>query len=203
MPEIIPNFHPIFVHFTVALVSVSTGLFVVLLTVKHVFSERLQHQFGIVARWNLWFGAAITLVTVAAGFYAYSTVAHDGPSHAAMTEHRNWALAAAALIVVAAIWSMVGARTAKKTGGMFVALLLTAQLVLLSAAWHGGELVYRYGLGVMSLPQSGGEGHDHPHGPGEEHGDGHGADKAAGHDEPMDFSGMDDGMGGDGDDHDH
>jgi hypothetical protein len=28
---------------------------------------------------------------------------------------------------------------------------------------RGGELVYRYGLGVMPLPQSEGEDHDHEH----------------------------------------
>ncbi len=203
MPEIIPNFHPIFVHFTVALVSVSTGLFVVLLLFKGVLPENLQRQLGIVARWNLWIGAAITLVTVAAGFEAYNTVAHDGPSHAAMTEHRNWALAAASLILIAAIWSIVRARAGKKAGGMFITLVLITQLLLLTTAWHGGELVYRYGLGVMSLPQSGGEGHDHSHGAGGGHGDEHGGDRALGHDEPMDFSGMDEGVGGDGHDHDH
>ncbi len=192
MPEIIPNFHPVFVHFTVALVSVSTGLFIVLLLFKSVLPERLRQQFGIVARWNLWFGAAITLVTVAAGFYAYNTVVHDGPSHAAMTEHRNWALAAAALIVAAAVWSMVRVRAGKKAGGTFVTLLLAAQLVLFAAAWHGGELVYRHGLGVISLPQSGGGGHDHPHSDGE-----------AGHEGSMDNNGMENGVKGDGHDHDH
>ncbi len=199
MPEIIPNYHPIFVHFTVALLSVSTALFVILLLFRRVLPENLRIQFGVVARWNLWFGAAVTLVTVAAGFHAYNTVAHDGPSHAAMTVHRNWALATAALIMVSAVWSIVRTRAGKKAGGLFITLLLIAQMVLLTAAWHGGEIVYRYGLGVMSLPQSSGEGHDHDHGAG----GGHGADETTGHDEPMDFSGMDEAMEGDGHDHDH
>lgn len=43
--------------------------------------------------------------------------------------------------------------------------------LLLSTAWHGGELVYRYGLGVMSMPKSHGEGHAHEHGPGMGHTD--------------------------------
>ncbi len=201
MPEIIPNLHPVFVHFTVALVSVSVGLFIALLLFGRVFPEGLQRQLGIVARWNLWLGAAITLVTVAAGFYAYNTVAHDGPSHAAMTEHRNWAIAAGVLIIGAAVWSVVTVRTGGKGGGLFVTLLLATQLILLSAAWHGGELVYRYGLGVMSLPQPLGDGHDHSHGAGEGHE--HGEDGAGGHEGPMDFSGMEGEMDGDGHDHDH
>jgi len=203
MPEIIPNLHPVFVHFTVALVSVSTGLFIALLLFGRIVPERLRQQLEVVARWNLWLGAAITLVTVAAGFQAYNTVAHDGPSHAAMTEHRNWALAAATLIIGAAIWSVVRTRAGKGAGGGFIALLLITQLLLSTAAWHGGEIVYRYGLGVMSLPQSSGEGHDHSHGAGDGHGEGHGAEETAGHEAPMDFSGMDEEMESDGHDHDH
>ncbi|HHS83821.1 MAG TPA: DUF2231 domain-containing protein [Gammaproteobacteria bacterium] len=203
MPEIIPNLHPVFVHFTVALVSVSIGLFVALLLFGPVLPESLRRQLGVVARWNLWFGAAITLVTVAAGFYAYNTVAHDGPSHAAMTEHRNWALAAATLIIGAAIWSIVRTRAGKSAGGWFIALLLITQLLLSTAAWHGGEIVYRYGLGVMSLPQSGGEGHDHSHGAGDGHGGEHGADETARHNEPMDFSGLEEEMESDGHNHEH
>ncbi len=203
MPEIIPNLHPVFVHFTVALISVSAGLFVALALFGRALPEGLRLQLGIVARWNLWIGAVITLVTVAAGFYAYNTVAHDGPSHVAMTEHRNWALAAAILIAVAAAWSVAGDRAAAGPGRMFVVLLLVTQGVLLSAAWHGGELVYRYGLGVMSLPQSGGEGHHHSHdgNAGHRH-DGDG-EAAAGHGEPMDFSGMEEGITDDGHPHDH
>ncbi len=199
MPEIIPNYHPIFVHFTVALLSVSTVLFITALLLKQILPESLRNQLLIVARWNLWLGASITLVTVAAGFQAYNSVAHDGPSHAAMTDHRNWALATAGLFGVVAIWSVFRARSGSAPGRLFVVLLLAAQLVLLSTAWRGGELVYRYGLGVMSLPQSQGDGHDHSHGPGEGHGD-HGADSQ---EEPMNFDGLEESMQHDGHDHEH
>ncbi len=202
MPEIIPNLHPIFVHFTVALFSLSTGLFFLLFLFKRHLPNSLQQQLRTVAFWNLWFGAVITIMTVAAGFYAYNTVAHDGPSHAAMTEHRNWALAAATLFISIAIWSVFRVRAGKMLSGLFVTALLIAQLVLLSAAWHGGEVVYRYGLGVMSLPQSEGEGHAHSHGNGGGHG--HGGDQAANPDEMMDFGGMDEMMmEGESGGHDH
>ncbi|VAX10941.1 hypothetical protein MNBD_GAMMA26-1774 [hydrothermal vent metagenome] len=180
MPEIIPNLHPVFVHFTVALLSISTGLFVVLHLFGSHLPENLRLQLRTVARWNLWFGAGITVITVAAGFHAYNTVAHDAPSHAVMTDHRNWALATAPLFIGLALWSITRVWTGKALGGWFVIALLIAQLLLLSTAWRGGEVVYRYGLGVMSLPQSEGEGHAHSHG------EGHGAT-----DKPMDFSGMD------------
>ncbi len=185
MPEIIPNTHPIFVHFTVALLSVSTGLFLLLQLLGPYLPDKLRQQLKSVAQWNLWLGAAITVVTVAAGFYAYNTVAHDAPSHAAMTDHRNWALATAPLFIGIALWSIVCAWRDKAPGWRFIAVLLIAQLLLLTTAWKGGEVVYRYGLGVMSLPQSEEAGHTHTHGEGAGHADHQTAD------EPMDFSGMD------------
>ena len=90
MIEIIPNWHPVFVHFTVAMFSLST-LFYVL---SHITANsELQKQWLIVAKWNLWLGAVISIITVAAGWQAYNSVAHYTPSHLAMTDHRNWAMA--------------------------------------------------------------------------------------------------------------
>jgi len=37
---------------------------------------------------------------------------------------------------------------------MFVGALLLPVTLLVITAWHGGELVYRYGLGVQSLPKT-------------------------------------------------
>jgi uncharacterized membrane protein len=194
MPEIIPNLHPVFVHFTVALLSIATGLFIVLRLFGSHLPENLRQQLRTVARWNLWFGAGITLITVAAGFYAYNTVAHDAPSHAVMTDHRNWALATAPLFITIALWSMISVWRGKQLGSLFIVALLIAQVLLLSTAWRGGEAVYRYGLGVMSLPQSEGAGHAHAHGEGE--GEGHATTN-----KPMDFGGMDEMI--EGDDHEH
>ena len=85
MIEVIPNWHPIFVHFTIGLLLVSTLLYVVGFTLK---CENLL----IAARLNLWLGSLITIATVLAGLNAYNTVAHDSASHLAMTDHRNWAI---------------------------------------------------------------------------------------------------------------
>jgi uncharacterized membrane protein len=170
MIEIIPNWHPIFVHFTVALLSLAVVLFVVSLFVK----PPLQEHWRIVARWALWFGAGFAVATGLTGLYAYNTVAHDTPSHAAMTEHRNLAVVTIVLFVALAVWSFVRVRRNQALGIVFIAAIVIAGGVLASTAWHGGELVYRYGLGVMSLPKAEGEGHAHEHAGGEGHD--HGSD---------------------------
>lgn len=208
MFEIIPNWHPIFVHFTVALLSVSVGLFVV----TQFMSGALKEQWQIAARWCLWFGVALTVLTGATGLYAYNTVAHDAPSHLAMTEHRNWAVATIILFSVMAVWSAMWIRQEKPLNAAFAVAMVISGGVLASTAWHGGELVYRYGLGVMSLPEAGGDGHNHAHG--EDHGHGDHSEISAGHhddmsDMEMDYSGMDEMMDeeghghSDGHDHDH
>ena len=149
MPTIIPNWHPIFVHFTVALFSLAAGLFVISLFVK----SPLKEQWQLVARWNLWFGAGLTVITALTGLYAYNTVAHDTPSHAAMTEHRNWAIVTITLMLALAVWSIMRVRRAKSLGALFIGAMAVTGGVLASTAWHGGEVVYRYGLGVISLPK--------------------------------------------------
>ncbi len=166
MFEIIPNWHPIFVHFTVALFSISAGLF----TITSFIKSPLKEQWQTVARWNLWFGAGITIITGLAGLYAYNTVAHDTPSHAAMTEHRNWAIVAITLILGLAIWSIIRVHRNLALGTAFVVAMVITGGILAATAWRGGEVVYRYGLGVMSLPKVEGEGHAHEHADGTGHG---------------------------------
>ncbi|HEC19849.1 MAG TPA: DUF2231 domain-containing protein [Gammaproteobacteria bacterium] len=167
MIEIIPNFHPIFVHFTVALFSLSVGLFVVTLFMQ----GELKTQWLTVARWTLWFGAGFTVLTGLSGLDAYNTVAHDTPSHEAMTEHRNWAIATITLFLILTVWSIIRVRRKQVLGTGFVIVMVAAGGLLASTAWHGGEAVYRFGLGVMSLPKAEGEGHAHQHADGAGHGD--------------------------------
>lgn len=166
--EIIPNWHPIFVHFTVALLAVSVGLYV---ACQFMNDGDIKNQCHIVARWNLWLGSAFTVVTVLTGWYAYNTVAHDTPSHLAMTDHRNWALVTASVFIILTAWSIWQYRKNNTVNYALVISLVVASLLLGSTAWRGGELVYRYGLGVMSLPvikAAAEDGHDHEHNVSEE-----------------------------------
>lgn len=165
MIEIIPNWHPIFVHFSVALVTTAVAFYWLSFIAGHskIFPSAWAQQFENVGRWCLWISALITIGTLAAGLYAYYTVRHDELSHIAMTNHRNWALSTASLLFLNAAWSVVRYRQQKRITLFFLVALLLLEGLLLSTAWRGAELVYRYGLGVMSLPQDEGPGHQHHH----------------------------------------
>ena len=149
MIEIIPNWHPVFVHFPIAFATASVFFFVA----GKLFKEKkLAAQCLLVGRWMLWAAAILVCVAAVFGWLAYNSVEHDEAGHLAMTMHRNWALAAlGALVSLAALdaWSQ---RSIATPSYGFLLLLVVAWLLVVSAAWHGGEVVYRHGLGVMALP---------------------------------------------------
>lgn len=154
MIELIPNWHPLWVHFTVALLSLAVVLHgLTLLPLPSV----LRAEWKVVARWLLWLGALFAIATAISGWLAYNSVEHDDVSHAAMTEHRNWALITLGVFVLAALWS-IGRKLKPRPGeggaaSLIFSLALVAGAILLAGtAWRGGELVYRHGLGVMSMP---------------------------------------------------
>lgn len=60
MFEFIPNWHPVFVHFTVGLLLTSVLLFVLSHFVK---AARVKHHILIAGKWMLWAGALFTVVT--------------------------------------------------------------------------------------------------------------------------------------------
>ncbi|VVC75494.1 hypothetical protein AQUSIP_07840 [Aquicella siphonis] len=164
MIEMIPNWHPVFVHFTIALYTISVFFFVLAFVFNPDVLDKksISSEFETAARWCLWSAAFITVFTVLAGIYAFYTVRHDAVSHMAMVNHRNWALPTAAALLTTAVWSGWRYLNHKKIlAPLFLASLIIIEAMLLGTAWRGGELVYRYGIGVMSLPQHREESHQH------------------------------------------
>ncbi len=152
--EIIPNWHPLLVHFTIALLLTSAALFVG----GVAFARRpLGAAMTLAARWNLVLGVAATFATLATGWQAYNVVRHDEPSHANMVVHMRWAFGAAALFSAGAVVAWLDRRRPAGASVLLLAFLLTGSGALAVTGWLGGENVYRYGLGVLSLPKGEGE----------------------------------------------
>jgi len=161
--EIIPNYHPMLVHFSVALLTISAFFY----SASLLFGSGERSQtFLAAARWNLWVGVAISFVTVLTGWLAYNSVAHDALSHKAMTLHMKWALPTLGLWIIVAIWGFLSRKT--KPSLIFILFLWISTSSLLVTGYLGAENVYRHGIGVMRLPAPMGEGHGH-----EEGADGH------------------------------
>lgn len=75
MIEIIPNWHPLIVHFTIGLLVTGAALFAAGALLRRPAGRPLTAT----ARSNLWIGTAFAIATVAAGLQAYYSVAHDDP----------------------------------------------------------------------------------------------------------------------------
>ena len=149
MFEVIPNWHPLFVHFPIALLSVSTLCFIAL---TFMSENSKQEPLKVLAYWNLWLGTGFAVVAAIAGWFAYNSVAHDTSSHVAMTDHRNWALATLSVFIIVSFWSIKEYKNLKNASVTFTIIMILAASMLASTGWRGSESVYRYGLGVMSLP---------------------------------------------------
>lgn len=155
MPTILPNWHPITIHFAIGLLIASTALMLIASVGRRQAWGRAA---AVVAHWNLALGIVAASAALATGWYAYNTVTHDDPSHANMVVHLRWALAATAAYALVALLALLGRR--RPTGPSPVAAVasIAAAAVLVVTAFYGGENVYRYGLGVMALPDQ-----DHHH----------------------------------------
>lgn len=175
MPEIIPNLHPMFVHFPIALISVSAFFHVTALAVR---GKPCATHCAILAHTTLWLGALAVLPTVFFGWLAFNSVTHDDSGHVAMLTHRAWALTTLAVLLVLAGWDVWRNKADSSPSWWFVVAVIGAWVLVVTTAWHGSELVYRHGLGVMALPGVEGTGHAH----GNDHSAGHDIDDHAQHD---------------------
>ena len=126
-----PNIHPILVHFTYAL-----GVSAALAYIGTLFlpAGRMRDNLRPAADWMLTLASVAVIATIAAGFQAYYSVAHDGPSHEAMTTHRNWAVPSGLALLALAAWRWV--RRASAPGTLFTfAAVIVAGLLTVTAWW--------------------------------------------------------------------
>ena len=150
MIEIIPNLHPLAVHFPIALTAASLLFHLGALLFA---PRRWALQWAVAGHWTLWLAAVAALVTAALGWQAFNSVAHDEAGHVAMLAHRAWALPTVGALALLAAWDAWRHPAERVNPWWFVVLLAGLAAAVGVTAWHGGELVYRHGLGVISLPQ--------------------------------------------------
>jgi len=165
MFEIIPNWHPAFVHFPI--VFATAAVFFAALGVLYKTKPWAQ-QCLLFGHWMLWAAAIFACIAAVFGWFAYNSVEHDEAGHQAITLHAYWALSAVGALVLLAALDAHSRRFVGMPGYGFLVLLAVAWALVISTAWHGGEVVFRHGLGVMSLPKPENHGHDHAHGEGHE-----------------------------------
>jgi uncharacterized membrane protein len=146
--------HPVFVHFSVALLTMATVFYFLATLLPRA---RLRKQWITVAEWNLWIGFALAVPTLLFGWLAFNTVEHDDASHAAMQTHATLAFATGGGFALLVLWSVWHRQSKAYPSRLFTGLLVVCFGFLAATGWRGGELVYRYGLAVNALqkPEAG------------------------------------------------
>ncbi len=155
-----PNLHVALVHFPIALLIVGSAI-----ELFSFFWRR--HSFRTAGRWMILLGALLCVPTLFSGIFAYYDVATKTAtnqsswqaikSSSSLTENQwhflwdhTWQqIAATSLALLAALgWIAVSDRFRRKLQLVFLVILLAADFLMMAGAWHGGELVYRFGTAV-------------------------------------------------------
>lgn len=157
--EIIPNLHPAAVHFPIALT--------ILAFVFHLLAYiRKDHENSVMlaaaGHYTLWIAAISAVVTVLLGWQAFNSISnHDDAGHAAMLLHRTWAIPTAITLTLLAGWDAWKYKANEFIPVPMLILLFLLTQAIAVTAWLGGEVVYRHGVGVLSIPSPSQATHDH------------------------------------------
>ncbi len=157
---ILPNYHPAIVHFPIALTIIS---FLLSLGSYVKRDHPVSSQLAAAGHFTLWLAAISAGIAVLFGWLAYNSVNHDDAGHVAMLLHRSWAVPTAIGLMLLASWDAWKYRVNELMSVPMLLLLFLLSQSIAITGWLGGELIYRHGIGVLSLPASEGAGHSHHH----------------------------------------
>jgi uncharacterized membrane protein len=143
-----PNWHPLVVHFPIALVLAATAL---LLAARLLRNESLAATVATVGTWNLCLGAAAALFALATGLGAVLDLDVGTVARQAISSHLKWAMFTTLLLVMLAVWRGAGNASRSKPSWIFLILLVAASIALSFTAYRGGKNVYEYGVGVKKI----------------------------------------------------
>ena len=159
--QIIPNYHPIVVHFPIALTIIA---FLLNIAAYARRSHPVSTQLAAAGHFTLWLAALGAAAAVLFGWLAFNSVNHDDAGHAAMLLHRSWAIPTALGLILLASWDAWKYRVNELISVPMLFLLFLISQAIAVTGWLGGEVVYRHGIGVLSIPSSKGAGHGHHEG---------------------------------------
>lgn len=143
-----PNPHPLVVHFTIALFSIS----VLCDVLGWLLRKESLHTVG---GWNLIFGFFGAIVTVATGLFAERSVGHNNAAHAIMETHKTFGLIVLGLMAALFLWRIFRrGQIPQKLLPVYLLIAIAGVSAMTVGAYYGGELVYTHGVAVRAMPKT-------------------------------------------------
>ena len=157
---IAPNWHVVFIHFPL-------GVFLIGLAAEIISIFWKNAGFRTAGRWMMAIGGLLSIVTVVSGIYAFRDVVISGSvmpelKWADIAGQSKWsqpqweniedhilANSFATVIIVTVIFLMIAfSEKIRKLYWLFLLAIIFGAILIQIGAWHGGELVYTYAVGI-------------------------------------------------------
>lgn len=144
----VPGWHPVVVHFPLALILTATPL---LLAARLLCGDAPASTAAIVGTWNLCLGALAALFALATGLGAVLDLDVNAAARQAISLHMKWAMFSTLALVLLAVWRGAGAAPRSRPSWVFIIVLLAATAALAVTGYRGGQNVYEFGVGVKRI----------------------------------------------------
>jgi uncharacterized membrane protein len=144
----LPGWHPLIVHFPLALVVVAAALFI---AARLLRNESIAATAAIVGTWNLCLGAVAALFALATGLAAVLDLDVGAAARHAISIHLRWAVFTTLGLLLLAIWRGAGTAQGSRPSWLFVIVLVAASAALMVTGYRGGMNVYEFGIGVKRI----------------------------------------------------
>jgi uncharacterized membrane protein len=144
--NLFPGWHPMLVHFPLALVLTATPL---LLAARVLRSDTLASSTATVGTWNLCFGAVAALFALASGLAAAADLNVSEAARQAISLHMKWAIFTSLVLLLLAVWRGAGVAPSSRPSWLFLIVLCAVAAALVATGYRGSQNVYRFGVGVQ------------------------------------------------------
>ena len=139
------HLHPAAVHFPIALLSLGAAA-----AGRRLFRRAPEWLGGAESR-LLWLGTASAWIALGLGLLAERTAPHVPPAWEVLAEHESLAWWTCSSFAALSSLRLYAIRTGRDAGAFRSAQILMWLIglgLLFATATHGGELVFRFGMGV-------------------------------------------------------
>lgn len=138
-----PNLHPMFVHLPIALLTANWVFDLLSIVTK-------KQEFERTGWWTLLAGMIGLAGTIATGLMAEASVTIEETARSFFEMHEQLAFGVAAIYSALVLWRFA-ARTyiPQRLRWLYLVMTLLGVILVWVTGWYGGELVFRFGIGVQ------------------------------------------------------